>query len=99
MTDFAPPRGQRCETCLCFDPAVPESCFGFPSAPRPRVIQWCGAWRPNRDTRCGACGWFRQGECPKTATIEVIGEPRNTKYFVQPCETAFACTRFEENAT
>jgi len=49
----------------------------------------------NADVRCGACKWFGRGECPRTVSIEPVGERGNIKFFAQATEIAFPCERWE----
>jgi len=97
-------RGQSCENCLCFDTATADAIgmsseMGICKAARTTIFsaadEWCGHWRGNAEVRCGACKWFGRGECPRTVSIEPVGERGNIKFFAQATEIAFPCERWE----
>lgn len=99
MPDFAPPRGQSCKNCRCFDnlnegqpPHGNCSLAGIGSACKKWPDGWCGDWRGNADVRCGRCEHFDQPKCPCVLYA-------STGLLLGPSSGAFACTRFEEKAT
>lgn len=111
LTQWGPPKGQRCETCMCFARSGDTELFGgrcillhLPQSceyPITSGKDWCGHWR-GKGVTCGGCRWHGRNECPRTLSTDPDFSGHchtlapQVSVTMTPRRDAFPCDRYEE---